>query len=173
MDTKIRAMVFDDDAGIRSVLVYILEGRGYDVWGFARASVCQTCRCPQNHLCADIIICDVSMPGLTGVEFLEHQSMRGCRNKNVALMSAYWSESDRRRTTGLGCQVFQKPFSIAELTNWLDDCEKTIDPNRVLTSWFQENAQAVVLEEDPYQRVAAVVGSLRCSQGNARSMRIL
>jgi CheY-like chemotaxis protein len=155
MDTKIRAMVFDDDAEIRSVLVKIMEERGYEVLAFARASVCQMCRCPEGHMCADLTICDVSMPGLRGVEFLEHQTKRGCRNKNVALMSAYWSASDRRRTTGLGCQVFQKPFSIGELTNWLDDSEKTIHPNRVLTSWFQENAQAVGLEEDPYQWVAA------------------
>ena len=133
LDTKIRAMVFDDDAQIRSVLVKIMEERGCEVLAFARASVCQMCRCSEGHMCADLTICDVSMPGLTGVEFLEHQSRRGCRNKNVALMSGYWSASDRRRTTGLGCQVFQKPFSISELTSWLDDSEKTIDPNRVLT----------------------------------------
>jgi len=156
MGTMIRAMIFEDDSEIRSPLVKILELRGYEVLAFPRAFVCQTCQCPEGYVCADIIICDVSMPGLTGVQFLEHQRTRGCRNRNVALMSGYWSESDRRRATGLGCQVFQKPFTTDELTNWLDACEKTIDPKRVLDSWFQEYAQAVVLEEDPYQRVAAV-----------------
>jgi CheY-like chemotaxis protein len=156
MDTKIRAMVFDDDVGIRSWLVCILEERGYNVLAFNHPSVCQTCPCPQNHLCADITICDVSMPGLTGVQFLEYQRMKGCRNQNVALMSGDWSESDRRRAMALGCQVFQKPFTTEKLTNWLDDCERTIDPTRVLCSWFQKNAQTVVLEEDPYQGVAAV-----------------
>jgi len=144
MDTKIRAMVFDDDAGVRAWLVCILKARGYDVLAFPRASVCETCPCPENHMCADITFCDVSMPGLTGVQFLEHQRMEGCRNQNVALMSGHWSESDRRRATALGCQVFHKPFGIDELTNWLDDCEKTFDPERVLSSWFQENARNVV-----------------------------
>ena len=103
MDTPIRAMIFDDDLEIRSLLRAIFELRGYEVLTFAHAFVCQMCQCQKGAVPADIIICDIPMPGLTGVDFLEHQSMKGCRSKNLDLMSGSWSESDRRRAMNLDC----------------------------------------------------------------------
>ena len=148
MGLRIRAMIFDDDPAIRSLLRAIFELREYEVMAFAHAFVCQMCQCPNGSVPADIIICDISMPGITGVEFLEHQRMKGCRSKNLAMMSGFWSESDRRRARNLDCQIFEKPFTTQEIVTWLDACEKMIDPKRMLSSCFQEQAQAVVAEED-------------------------
>ena len=83
MATRIRAFIFDDDAPIRSMLVGVLKQRSYEILAFARAAICPTCPCPEGHMCADIIISDVSMPNLSGIQFVQHQKMVGCRNENI------------------------------------------------------------------------------------------
>ena len=73
---QIRAFVIDDDAEIRSILASLLEIRGYEVVTFPSAVVCRRCPCLAGQVCADIVISDVSMPRLTGVQFVEQQIMK-------------------------------------------------------------------------------------------------
>ena len=148
MATRIRAFIFDDDAPIRSMLVGVLKQRSYEVLAFARATVCQTCPCSQGQVCADIIISDVSMPNLSGIQFVQHQKMVGCRNENILLISSTWSEENIRQARALGCYLLHKPFLFDDLTPWLDQCEKRIDPNRTLVDWFPLCAQPSIPEED-------------------------
>jgi DNA-binding response OmpR family regulator len=143
-----RAFIFDDDADIRIILKEVLKQRGYEVLGFNRAALCQTCLCPQGQMCADIMISDVSMPNLTGVQFAQHQRMVGCRNENIVLMSGAWTEECLTQARALGCSVLHKPFMIDELTAWVDKFEKRSDPNRALVDWFPEYAHPSITEED-------------------------
>ena len=109
------AFIFDDYAPIRSMLVGVLKQRSYEVLAFARAAVCQTCPCPQGQMCADIIISDVSMPNLSGIQFVQHQKMVGCRNENILLISGAWSEENIRQARALGCYLLHKPFLFERL----------------------------------------------------------
>ncbi len=135
---RLRVLVFEDNEGIASLLRELLTSRGYEVFAFPRPVLCQTCQ--QGHACADVIISDVAMPRFTGVEFIENQVRKGCKIEHVALMSGYWSESNLQKARQLGWQVFHEPFSINEMQRWLDDCEKNVDPNRVLSPWFLQEA---------------------------------
>lgn len=133
----------DDDGILRGLLRQILEGRGYEVLTFSNPGLCPlynegSCRCTDGEACGDIIISDVSMPNVSGLDFVERQKKMGCKVKNVALMSGAWSGSDVEKAKSLGCKVFQKPFPLAEIEEWLDECEKEIDPGRILTDWFRE-----------------------------------
>ena len=86
----------------------------------------------QGHTCADIIITDIDMPKITGLDFIENQLKRGCKVRNLATMSGSWSDSQMKRAAELGCKAFTKPFDINELMSWLNHCEKSIDPARRL-----------------------------------------
>jgi hypothetical protein len=50
-------------------------------------------------------------------------------------MSGDFSEEDIYRTKSLGVDIFKKPFKLQEITNWLDQIEKDIDPKRKLSDW--------------------------------------
>jgi len=149
---RIRVFVFDDDQTIRSILWRLLDGRGYEVFTFPDPAFCPLhlatgCPCPEDQACADIIISDINMPNVTGLEFVENQMKKGCKVKNVALMSGAWSDSDLEYARRLGCQALHKPFTLEEINTWLDVCEKKIDPNRVLSDWFQRGTHPSVTDE--------------------------
>jgi len=135
---RLRAYVFDDDENIRTLLSTILMNRGYEVEAFADPKLCpltldQSCTCPHGLACCDFIISDLNMPHTSGLDFLETQKRKGCKVENMALISGGWNPLLRRRARELGCQVFDKPFLISELHDWLEGCERRVDPNRKLS----------------------------------------
>lgn len=138
-----RAFVLEDQKLMRELIRQILEDRGYEVLSFSNPGSCPlynegVCRCSEKEACGDVIISDVNMPYIKGLDFVERQKKIGCKIRNVALMSGLWTGSDLERAEKLGCKVFHKPFSISEMEEWLDDCEKKIDPNRILTDCLNE-----------------------------------
>ena len=111
-----------------------LARRGYDVVSFSDPSDCPLLRSEAcYHACADILISDLSMPNMTGLQFIENQIRKGCRIQNLALMSAAWTNEEQEHAKRIGCHIFSKPFRFDELSVWLDDCESRINPSRVLT----------------------------------------
>ena len=36
----------------------------------------------------------------------------------------------------VGCKVFDKPFHVDEINQWLDQVEKATDPARELANWY-------------------------------------
>ncbi len=149
---RIRVFVFDDNEAIRSMLWHVLDSRGYQVFTFPDPGMCPLhlapgCQCPENQACGDIIISDLDMPNVNGLEFIENQMKKGCKVKNVALMSGAWSDEDFQYAQRLGCQLFRKPFTIDEINNWLDKCEEKIHPNRILSDWFQQGSHPSVTDE--------------------------
>lgn len=145
---KLRALVFEGDEVIRTTLRQILERRGYQVFTFSHPGLCPLhvapeCLSPPNHVCADIIISDVDMPHVNGLAFVESQLKKGCKIENIAIMSAGWYDSDFRLARNLGCHTLDKPFDFFKLTNWLEECEKKINPKRLLFDWFQKKDVAL------------------------------
>jgi hypothetical protein len=53
-------------------------------------------------------------------------------------MSAAWADAQLEQAKRLGCRIFRKPFQIKELNEWLDECEKRIDPNRKLADLSED-----------------------------------
>ncbi len=134
---KLKAFVFDDDDNVRSLLACILERRGYKVLSFpdpSHYSPCSDkgCSCPPGQVCGDILITDKNMPNMTGLEFIENQMQHGCKcfAQNRAVVSGMWTEAERARARTLGCHIIDKPFRIAELNRWLDECERRVALSR-------------------------------------------
>ena len=139
---KPRVLIFEDNADLRLMLNKILSDFEFEVFTFSdpgtcplRASVDE--RCPLHHACSDIIISDINMPTETGLEFISDRLKNGCKIKFRALMSGAWSETDLQKAQSLGCRIFHKPFNLAELLKWLDNCVEKIDAERKLSDWLK------------------------------------
>jgi two-component system chemotaxis sensor kinase CheA len=138
---KIRALVFEDDGTLRYVVKCVLDGRGYEVMAFENPAACpllkaHECRCDSDEMCADIIVSDVDMPQLSGLEFVKAQKEKGCKIVNIGLMSGHWSEEQLKQARELGCKTFEKPLDIAEFNHWLDECEVRLSKDRSLSDWY-------------------------------------
>ena len=60
----------------------------------------------------DVILCDYTLPDMTGLEFFK-RVMRSCRNTVNVLISAAGDDEIISRAYGIGIQDFlQKPFSL-------------------------------------------------------------
>jgi CheY-like chemotaxis protein len=135
---KYRTILCEDNESVRKIFNFILEERGYEVFSFEDAGDCPLnslteCKCSLVNPCSDIIISDVSMPKVSGLEFVENLRKIGCKIKNIALVSGYWTEKDVTRAKEIGCTVFHKPLKTEVLSEWLDNCEKNIENQRALS----------------------------------------
>ena len=136
-----RVLIFDDQKEIRQLLWSLFDDRGYEVFTFPHPAICplseaDCCPCPSDQSCTDIIISDVEMPFLNGLDFIEQQIGKGCRCKYIALMSGAFTDEHVAKATALGIKLFKKPFQIKEIIEWLDQVETEIDPQRKLTDWY-------------------------------------
>ncbi len=141
--TTYRILIFDDSEEIRSLLYGFFNKRGYEVFTFPNPAVCpisheKICPCPAGVACSDFILSDLNMPVQQGIDFLEGQMRKGCRCKNMALMSGDFAENDVVRAKSIGLMLFKKPFGIKEILEWIESKEKTIASDRKLSDWFLE-----------------------------------
>ena len=142
-----RAVLFDDEPLIRELLWRVFEQRGYEVLTFHDPSPCplheiQSCPCPVGTLCADIIISDLKMPNVNGLDFLASLIGKGCQKPRFAMTSGNWTESAIERAEEFGCKVFHKPFNISEIIEWLEEVEPQIPPERELLNWHDQHWQS-------------------------------
>jgi DNA-binding response OmpR family regulator len=136
---------FDDDDSMRRILAFVCERRGYEVFAFPDPGVCplhamDRCACPAGTICADVIISDINMPGVTGLDFVEALGSKQCALPHLALISGGWSDADRIRAARLRCQLFAKPIAIAEVEAWLDAVAPRVVPTRRLCHWDTDHA---------------------------------
>ena len=106
-----RILVVEDDEGIRESLRYSLEEAGYSVQEAAEgASALRLAR----QLRPELILLDVMLPGLSGVEVLK--ALRKGSAVPVILVTARGEELDRVIGLELGADDYvTKPFSVREL----------------------------------------------------------
>jgi len=137
-----RVVILDDHALIRHNLWHYFDGRGYEVFTFPEPCLCplhavQACPCPGETRCADLIISDLDMWGKNGIDCIESLMEKGCKLRNFALMSGYFSDADLARASIIGCALFTKPFSMDAFAAWVEEVEKAIPSGRVLYDWVQ------------------------------------
>jgi CheY-like chemotaxis protein len=143
MSRKLRGIVLDDDDDDRFFIKRLLESRGYEVLAYDAPTECplfhaHECQCGQTEACCDILITDVDMPKVSGLEFLEQQTQKGCKIPNIAVASGAWSDSKLEYAQRLGFTPLEKTPTWDALTDWLDQRAPSIDPNKSLSNWFRQ-----------------------------------
>ncbi|SDZ82069.1 Response regulator receiver domain-containing protein [Desulfuromusa kysingii] len=121
-----KALVVDDDVYCLDIFIEYLQDKGFNV----ASSLNPTClliekklaKCPMDVPCFGIILSDNQMPEMTGLEFFQYQSQRGCKIPvhRKALISGDISPKERDIAEGMGCQLFQKPTSLESIDAWID-----------------------------------------------------
>ena len=140
-----RVILLEDNKSLRYLFSEIFADRGYETFVFSTPAICPLqlvpdCRCSVNETCTDIIVSDLDMPQISGLRFIETQKKKNCKCKHIAIISARWSEQNLALAYRLDCKTFTKSSNFEEFYKWLDEVEKSIDPNRELRNWFQEQS---------------------------------
>ena len=129
MTSQRRAVILDDDPLMLSLLNRVLRRRGYDVVTYQDPTGCpmfdtDSCPCSARECCPDVILTDINMPAVNGIEFVNKLNLIGCRCKHIAMISGHWTEEVLQEVLPLGVSVFAKPFYLESLYSWLDKAEK-------------------------------------------------
>lgn len=108
---KTRILVVDDDVAISKLLCTNLKARGYEV-SLANDGDSALAAIEGNF--TDLIILDIMMPGLDGVEVCRR--VREWSRVPIIMLSARGDEKDKVKCLELGADDYlTKPFGVAEL----------------------------------------------------------
>src|SRR5262245_52263738 len=105
-------LVAEDQTDIRDLIVLNLSNSGYAVTAVADGIAALA---SQNEQASDLLILDLMMPGMDGLEVCKALRARG-RSTPILMLTAKATELDRVLGLELGADDYlTKPFSLAEL----------------------------------------------------------
>lgn len=108
-------LLVDDDPGVRFALTEVLTDRGYSV--VSAASGAQALDLLAG---VDVVVTDLSMPGMDGLELVSQIAVRAPRLP-VILLTAHGSENMVRIASSRGaCGCVSKPFDIDEIARVIE-----------------------------------------------------
>lgn len=108
--TKARLLVVEDEAELRVDMIELLEFCGFEVEGSGNGA--EAFELIQSHQ-PDLVICDVQLPGMTGIEILK--SLLGTRGHRpwMVMFTAYGDEGTLEELRRLGAHAcLVKPVSF-------------------------------------------------------------
>jgi CheY-like chemotaxis protein len=137
---KLRVIIIEDNLIVSEMIKKVVHDFGCDVRTFQdpTATACTVsgnleCGCPVDSPCTDVLITDMKMPNMNGLELLKLQQKRDCKalNANKALMSAEMPPQLQAVVKDLGSHFFIKPFKMSELKQWIDECAERTSENHL------------------------------------------
>lgn len=111
-------LVVDDEDMVRHFAARILTGEGYRV---AQAADGAHALEVMNGHPVDLVVSDVMMPRLNGIQLLEHLSVAQ-PGLPILLMSGYGAADLMERGVSVPCGLIAKPFSPDRLINEVRRC---------------------------------------------------
>jgi len=102
-------LVVDDEAGIRSLLFDVLSDQGFQV-SLAKDGIESLDQMKGRRF--DLLITDVSMPGLSGLELLKRMKEDGRRERVIVMTGEPIEASDLGEGLHPVFRLLQKPFPI-------------------------------------------------------------
>lgn len=107
-----RLLIVEDDAAVRRMLERSLGAEGFEIAGAADGG---TALALAERTAPDLVVLDVSMPGLSGFEVCRRLRAKGLTG-GVLMLTARDSVADRVRGLESGADDYVvKPFAIAEV----------------------------------------------------------
>lgn len=119
----------------------MVKNNGCEIFTYEDPSLCHlqqshNCQCSENEVRADMVISDIDMPHVSGLDFIDSQIKKGCAVKNFAILSGNWTDENIKRAKSLGCAVFHKPSFLYELSEWIETCLDEGNHSLNLSNWF-------------------------------------
>ena len=114
--------VVDDDPAVRDSLRILFEAMGHSVEEFPSAATFLAGAVFGGNDC--VVVVDIHMPGMTGIELLEH--LRGAGNQvPVILVTGQPSPAMAARAQAAGAYaMLEKPFESAEILRLVERATK-------------------------------------------------
>jgi FixJ family two-component response regulator len=107
--------IIDDDDAVRDSTRALLESYGYEVRDHASAELFLR----DNESKPDCLLVDQHMPGMTGLDLLEHLRSRG--DQTPALMMTGRSDpSLEPRASRIGVKLLHKPVPEDQIVHWIE-----------------------------------------------------
>ena len=121
-DAKI--FIVEDELIIRNLVKDTLTPLGFSITGFSDAEACIT-NLQAHENPPDILITDVVLPGMSGVDFLNH--IKGLDHEmKIIIMTGYTDNMDDIQTLVDGGAIFiEKPLTPDKLIRAMDTCLKS------------------------------------------------
>lgn len=108
--------IVDDDEFVRNAISSLVRSYGWQISTFASAAQFLASDAVGEASC---LICDVQMPGTTGVELQEYLNEGGVSIPTI-FITAYPSGALRAQLMSSGALcLIEKPIDTAELASWL------------------------------------------------------
>ena len=137
-----RILIVDDEEGIRTSLVGVLEDEGFEAVTAPSGEQALACIEADEH--PDLVLLDIALPGRDGVEILREIATRW-REVPVVMMSGHGNIETAVKTTKYGAYDFiEKPLSIDKV---LLTVEHALDQSRLLRENRDLRIQALRAEE--------------------------
>lgn len=150
---QLRIFLIDDDEPTVRLIALVARDRGHEVYAMSEPAACplfgcESCQCPRESACGDLLITGNRLAGMSGLDLIERQLRHGCKGaaRSKAVLSRTWTDDDLERAERLGCKIFHKPFLVREITDWMDERERHTDPRRRLADLQPIEAQ----DHDPF-----------------------
>jgi len=133
----VRILILDDDPDIRNLLETALTMKGHEVKTLSDPTEFpllndQKCPCEPKDSCTDVLIADIVMPKIEGIEFVRNLKNEGCwplTLGNVAIMSGYLTLHYMNELNSMSIHYFRKPFEMQEIFNWVEECQERLEKN--------------------------------------------
>lgn len=104
--------IIDDDDEMRSLLKEYLDAEGYRTHEFSRAPEALK---SLGETPVDLVISDVYMPGMNGIEFLE-KFQQNTPNTPVIMITAFGTRETSKKAMERGAFAYiEKPFELAKI----------------------------------------------------------
>ncbi len=133
---KPKIIIFDDDTVILEMISDYFSLRNFEVQSFSKPVLCSPSSDADSCVnpCADILIVDLRMPRINGIQLITHQVRNGCpiNIKNKAIMSGDLPYEHVDKIIELAGIFFQKPLNMRELDAWAKECISRIDLSQPL-----------------------------------------
>jgi CheY-like chemotaxis protein len=112
-------LLVDDDPGVRFALTEVLRDRGYRV-----VAVDSGARALVALEGVDVVVTDLSMPGMDGLELISQIAIRAPALP-VILLTAHGSERLGRIASSRGaCRCLSKPFDIDDIAGAIEQARR-------------------------------------------------
>jgi DNA-binding response OmpR family regulator len=109
-------LVVDDEPNILLSLEFLMQQAGFSV---ATAADAEQALEQINRQCPDLLLLDISLPGMSGFDLLERlRADDATQTLPVIMLTAHGREVEKEKGMALGANDYvTKPFSTRELVN--------------------------------------------------------